>query len=141
MDSDRQSPATLDVLVQECVAAECGLRIAALIGGPADLRSQWARHVEQAETRLFPRLVASSPAADGPVGFCLAEHAALGACLAQLEASRFTAEWCREAERLVGRMIHHLFLEARILQPLLGQAVCGDARGRADLHLQGRGTS
>ncbi len=117
------------------------MRLASLTGGLGDLAVQWARHVEEAEDRLFPRLVAGGPAADGPVGFCLAEHAALGARLAELEAAPSTPEWFREAELLIGRLIQHLFLEARILQPLLERASVANAADRAHRRIQGRGKS
>ena len=73
------------------------VQMTGLTGGLGDLASQWARHVEEAEERLFPHLVARGPAADGPVGFCLSEHAALSACLADLAAERPTPEWLHEA--------------------------------------------
>jgi hypothetical protein len=97
------------------------VRLAGLTGGLADLTSRWARHVEESEERLFPHLVAQGPAADGPVGFCLAEHAALSTRLSDLAAAEPTPAWLREAEVLIGRLIQHVFLEARILRPLLDQ--------------------
>ncbi len=95
------------------------MRLAGLTGGLTDLSLQWMQHVEMAEKHLFPSLVAQGPAADGPVGFCLAEHAALSARLADLAAGQVTPEWFRRAEELIGRLIQHVFLEARILRPLL----------------------
>lgn len=139
MDPDQKLSANAQALLHTLAATGKAVRLAGLTGGMADLASQWARHVEEAENRLFPRLVAGGPAADGPVGFCLAEHAALGARLAELSATRPTPEWLREAELLIGRLIQHLFLEARILRPLLDRAASEAATDRADQHLQGKG--
>ena len=125
MDSGLDLSTNARSLLKTLAATGGAVRLAGLTGGLADLTSQWTRHVEEAEERLFPRLVAQGPAADGPVGFCLAEHAALSARLADLAAARLTPEWLREAEVLIGRLIQHIFLEARVLQPLL------DRRGTA----------
>jgi hemerythrin HHE cation binding domain-containing protein len=114
------------------------MRLAGLTGGLADLTSQWARHVEETEQRLFPSLVARGPAADGPVGFCLAEHAALSARLANLAALRLTPEWLHEAETLIGRLIQHVFLEARVLQPLLDRAGIAWSLSRGDSRTEER---
>ena len=141
MDSSLNPSANTQSLLSTLAATGRAVRLASLTGGLADLASQWAQHVEEAEDRLFPRLVAGGPAADGLVGFCLAEHAALGARLAELETAPSTPEWFREAELLIGRLIQHLFLEARILQPLLERTTPADECDRADQHLQGRGKS
>jgi hypothetical protein len=117
------------LLLETLAVTERTVRLAGLNGGLADLTSRWARHVEESEERLFPNLVAQGAAADGPVGFCLAEHAALSARLSDLAAARPTPAWLREAEVLIGRLIQHVFLEARILRPLLdrpGAACCLD---------------
>ena len=132
MDSGLDLSTNAQALLKTLAATGRAVRLAGLTGGMADLTSQWARHVEEAEERLFPHLVARGPAADGPVGFCLAEHAALSARLADLAAARPTPEWLREAEVFIGRMIQHVFLEARVLQPLLdrtGTACCLDGGG------------
>jgi hypothetical protein len=123
--------------------AETGkaIQLASLTGGLTDLTAQWVQHVEEAEGQVFQQLVADGPAADGPVGFCLAEHAALGARLAGLAGAPSSPEWLREAELLIGRLIQHLFLEARILQPLLERTDFTDAGGHADQSIQGRGNS
>jgi hypothetical protein len=139
MDSSPDLSTNAQELLTTLASAGSAVRLSSLTGGLADLRSQWARHVEEAEERLFPRLVAVGPAADGPVGFCLAEHAALDARLAELVAERPTPEWFRDAELLIGRLIQHLFLEARILQPLLDRLSSGDPTDRASHHLQGKG--
>lgn len=131
MDADQELSANAQALLDTLAATGQAVRLASLTGGLADLEMQWARHVEEAENRLFPRLVAGGPAADGPVGFCLAEHAALGTRLAELAATRPTPEWLRQAELLIGRLIQHLFLEARILQPLLDRADFGGSADRA----------
>ena len=93
--------------------------MAAAAGGLADLASEWQRHVREIEDHLFPRLIAEGAAADAPVGFCMAEHAALNARLATLGPVQPTSEWLHEAERVIGGLVQHLFLEARILQPLV----------------------
>ena len=113
------------------------VRLAGVTGGLTELIAQWARHVEEAERRLFPYLVACGPAADGPVGFCLAEHAALGARLARLASTRPSPEWLGEAEVLIGRLIHHLFLEARILKPLLDRTASRCSMEGADQRTEG----
>lgn len=125
-------------LLKTFAATGRAVRLSGLTGGLADLASQWTRHVEETEERLFPYLVARGPAADRPVGFCLAEHAALSARLADLAAARPTPEWLREAESLISRLIQHVFLEARVLQPLLERsrtACCLDGR---DSRVEGR---
>ena len=139
--SSPDSSANTQSLLRTLAATGRAVRLASLTGGLAELASQWAQHVGEAEDRLFPRLVAGGPAADGPVGFCLAEHAALGARLAELETAPSTPEWFREAELLIGRLIQHLFLEARILQPLLERTPLVNELDRADQHLQERGKS
>jgi hypothetical protein len=117
-------------LVESFAATGRSVRLAGLTGGLADLTWEWTQHVEEAEERLFPHLVARGPAADGPVGICLAEHAALSARVADLRAvQRPTPEWFREAESLIGRLIQHVFFEARLLRFLLdraGSAYCLD---------------
>jgi hypothetical protein len=128
-------------LLRALTATGRAVRLASLTGGLADLTAPWARHVGQLEDRLFPCLVAAGPAADGPVGFCLAEHAALSARLAELAAARPTREWIREAELLIGRMIQHLFLEARLLQPLLDRMGSGEPAYPTTQHSHGRGES
>ncbi len=135
MDSGLDLSTETQSLLKSLTATGKAVRLTGFTGGLADLTSHWTRHVEEAEERLFPRLVARGPAADGPVGFCLAEHAALSARLADLAAVRPTPEWLREAEALIGRLIQHVFLEARVLQPLLDRtdAACcldgDDSRG------------
>ena len=119
-------------LVESFAATGTSVRLTGLSGGLADLTREWTRHVEEAEERLFPHLVSRGPEADGPVGLCLAEHAALFARLADLGVvQRPTPEWLREAESLIGRLIQHVFFEARVLQSLLdrtGPASCLDGR-------------
>jgi hypothetical protein len=114
------------------------VRVAGLTGGLADLTAQWVRHVSEAEEGLFPQLVARGPAADAPVGFCLAEHAVLSARLAGLTAVRPHSGWLRETEMLIGRLIQHVFLEARILTPLLDRTGAMDPAGGADRPVEGR---
>lgn len=126
-------------LLSTLTATGRAVHLASLQGGLNDLISQWDRHVEEMENRLFPCLVAGGPAADGPVGFCLGEHAALGARLRDLAAAPPTREWMREAEVLISRLVQHLFLEARLLRPLLERMGSGDLMGRANFHSQGRG--
>lgn len=126
-------------LLSTLTATGRAVQLASLQGGLNDLISQWDRHVEEMENRLFPCLVAGGPAADGPVGFCLGEHAALGARLRDLAAAPPTREWMREAEVLISRLVQHLFLEARLLRPLLERMGSGDLMGRANFHSQGRG--
>lgn len=125
MDSSVDLSTDAQSLLKTLAVTGRTVRVAGLTGGMTDLAAQWARHVEEAEERLFPQLVARGSAADGPVGFCLAEHAALSARLADLAAARCGPEWPREAEALIGRLIQHVFLEARILQPLLGRTRAG----------------
>lgn len=135
MDSGLNLSTNAQSLLKALAATGGAVRLAGLTAGLADLRSQWSRHVEEAEERLFPHLVARGPEADGPVGFCLAEHAALSARLADLAAARPTPEWLREAEVLIGRLLQHVFLEARILKPLLnrpGVACCLDGDAERD---------
>lgn len=139
MDADQDLFTSAQALLHTLAATGRAVRLAGLTGGLADLTSQWARHVKEAEDLLFPRLVAGGPAADGPVGFCLAEHAALTARLAGLAAARPTPEWLREAELLIGRLIQHVFLEARILQPLLVRTAPQAAAEGADHALQEKG--
>jgi hypothetical protein len=138
-DADQDLSANAQALLDSLATTGHAVRLASLTGGLDDLTSQWARHVEEAEDVWFPRLVAGGPEADGPVGFCLAEHAALTARLAELAATRPTPEWLREAELLIGRLIQHLFIEARIVQPLLDRTASEAATDRADQHLQRRG--
>ena len=114
------------------------VRLTGVTGGLADLASQWTRHVEEAEERFFRRLVSRGPAADGPVGFCLAEHAALSARLAELAVARPRLEWLREAEMLIGRLIQHIFLEAQILQPLLDRTGTVCCQDESDSRVEGR---
>jgi len=138
MDSILDLSTNAQPLLKALAATGRAVRLAGLTGGMDDLAAQWARHVEEAEERLFPHLVARGPAADGPVGFCLAEHAALSARLADLAAARPTPEWFREAEVLIGRLIQHVFLEARVLRPLLSRTGAGHSDGGADHHVEGR---
>jgi hypothetical protein len=126
-------------LLSTLTATGRAVQLAGLQGGLTDLMSQWDRHVEEMESRLFPCLVAGGPAADGPVGFCLGEHAALSARLRDLAAAPPKREWIREAELLISRLIQHLFLEARLLRPLLDQMGPGELLDRANTHVQGRG--
>lgn len=126
-------------MLKTLAATGQAVRLASVTGGLEPLASEWARHVEEAEDQLFPRLVAGGAAADGPVGFCLAEHAALSARLAGLEAAHPTPAWFRETEVLITRLVQHLFLEARILQPLLEQTAPAGATDRAGHHPEGRG--
>lgn len=138
MDSGLDLSAKAQSLLETLAATGRVVRLTGLTGGLGDLASQWARHVEEAEERLFPHLVARGPAADGPVGFCLAEHAALSARLADLAAERPTPEWLREAEMLIGQLIQHVFLEERILQPLLDRTGIGYSLGGTDRRVEGR---
>ena len=138
-DADQDLSANAQALLDALTTTGRAVRLASLTGGLDDLTSQWARHVEEAEDVWFPRLVAGGPEADGPVGFCLAEHAALTARLAELAATRPTPEWLRQAELLIGRLIQHLFIEARILQPLLVRTTSEAAAERADHPLQEKG--
>jgi len=111
---------SLNIQVLNSFAATgTAVRLTGLAGGLVEIASEWERHIEESEKRLFPRLVARGSEADGPVGFCLAEHAALSARLADLMDALPTVEWLREAEVLVGRLIHHVLLEAHVLRPLL----------------------
>lgn len=126
-------------LLSTLTATGRAVQLAGLHGGLTDLMSQWDRHVEEMESRLFPCLVAGGPAADGPVGFCLGEHAALSARLRDLAAAPPTREWMREAELLISRLIQHLFLEARLLRPLLDRMGSGELMDRTNTHVQGRG--
>jgi hypothetical protein len=126
-------------LLSTLTATGRAVQLASLHGGLNDLMAQWDRHVEEMESRLFPCLVADGPAADGPVGFCLGEHAALSARLRDLAAAPPTREWMREAEGLISRLVQHLFLEARLLRPLLDRMGPGELVDRAHFHSQGRG--
>ncbi len=114
------------------------VRVAAAAGGLAELGSEWERHVRETEEHLFPRLIADGPAADAPVGFCMAEHAALNARLAMLGPAQPTSAWLREAERVIGGLVQHLFLEARILQPLVDRLAEPSARMRYETPPPGR---
>jgi hypothetical protein len=111
--------ADAQALVRTLATTWGAVRVAAAAGGLADLVSEWQRHVREIEDHLFPCLIAESAAADVPVGFCMAEHAALNARLATLGPVQPTSEWLHEAERVIGGLVQHLFLEARILQPLV----------------------
>ena len=117
-------PSSASQLLKILAATGRAVKETGLTSGLSELAPQWARHVEETEERIFPHLVANGPAADGPVGFCLAEHAALSVRLASLAATQPTFEWLREAEALIGSLIHHMYAEARILRPLLEQAGC-----------------
>ena len=134
MDGGPQHHPPTQALLNTLAATGAALRLCGLAGDLADLKAQWTRHVREAEERLFPRLVAGDPAADGPVGFCLAEHAALSTRLAELESAPATREWMREAELLIGRLVQHLFLAARILQPWLDGMAPGDSVHPANHH-------
>jgi hypothetical protein len=138
MDSGPDLSTNARSFLNTLAATGRAVRLAGLTGGLADLTAQWTRHVEEAEERLFPRLVAQGPAADGPVGFCLAEHAALSARLADLAAGRSTPEWLREAEVLIGRLIQHIFLEARVLRPLLDRTGAACWLDAGDSRVEGR---
>jgi len=126
-------------LLSTLTATGRAVQLASLHGGLNDLMAQWDRHVEEMESRLFPCLVAGGPAADGPVGFCLGEHAALSAHLRDLAAAPPTRAWMREAEVLISRLVQHLFLEARLLRPLLDRMGSGELMDHAHFHTQGRG--
>ncbi len=141
MDSGLNLSTNEQSLLDTLATTSKAVRLAGFTGGLADLAAEWARHVDEAELRLFPRLVARGPAADGPVGFCLAEHAALGARLADLEGAPSTPDWLQEAELLIGQLIQHLFLEARLLQPLLDWTGAGVSVERGEHHTQGKGKS
>ena len=104
MDSGLNLSTNAQSLLKALAATGGAVRLAGLTAGLADLRSQWSRHVEEAEERLFPHLVARGPEADGPVGFCLAEHAALSARLADLAAARPTPEQIRQLTALDSQM-------------------------------------
>jgi len=138
MDSNLNLSANAQTLLTTLGATGRAVRLASQAGGLAELTLQWERHVEETEERLFPSLVALGPAADGPVGFCLAEHAELGARLAGLTSGRPAAEWLWEAEILIGRLIHHVFLEARPLQPLLDRTAARRSTKGADQHVEGK---
>jgi hypothetical protein len=126
-------------LLSTLTATGRAVQLASLQGGLTDLIAQWDRHVEEMESRLFPSLVAAGPVADGPVGFCLGEHAALSARLRDLAAAPATREWIREAELLISRLIQHLFLEARLLRPLVDRMGSGELVKHAHFHSRGRG--
>jgi Hemerythrin HHE cation binding domain len=111
--------ADAQALVRMLATTWGAVRVTAAAGGLEGLGSEWHRHVRETEEHLFPRLIADGPAADAPVGFCMAEHAALNARLATLGPAQPTSAWLREAERVIGGLVQHLFLEARILQPLV----------------------
>jgi len=111
--------ADAQALVRMLATTWGAVRVAAAAGGLVELGSEWHRHVRETEDHLFPRLIADGPAADAPVGFCMAEHAALNARLATLGAAQPTSAWLCEAERVIGGLVQHLFVEARILQPLV----------------------
>jgi hypothetical protein len=126
-------------LLSTLTATGRAVQLASLQYGLTDLIPQWDRHVEEMESRLFPSLVAAGPDADGAVGFCLEEHAALSARLRDLAASPPTRGWMRETEQLISRLIQHLFLEARLLQPLLDRLGSGELMDRANSQSRGRG--
>jgi iron-sulfur cluster repair protein YtfE (RIC family) len=111
--------ADAQALVRTLATTWGAVRVAAAAGGLAELDTEWHRHVRETEEHLFPRLIADGAAADAPVGFCMAEHAALNARLATLGPAQSTSAWLLEAERVIGGLVQHLFLEARILQPLV----------------------
>ena len=138
MDSSLDLSTNARLLLKSLTATGRAVRLTGLTGGLADLASQWTRHVEEAEERFFPYLVARGPAADAPVGFCLAEHAALSARLADLSAAPSTPGWLREAEVLIGRLIQHIFLEARVLQPLLDRTGAACWLDAGDSRVEGR---
>jgi len=58
--------------------------------------------------------------------------------LADLAAARLTPEWLREAEVLIGRLIQHIFLEARVLQPLLDRTGTACWLDAGDSRVEGR---
>ena len=122
MDPGLEFSSSAPQLLKILAATEREVKQAGLTSGLPDLALQWARHVHETEERIFPHLVAQGTAADGPVGFCLAEHAALSVRLASLAATQLTFEWLREAETLIGSLIHHMYLEARVLRPLVERA-------------------
>jgi Hemerythrin HHE cation binding domain len=139
MESNLELSTNAQSLLDILAATGRAVRLTGSTGGLADVASEWTRHVEEAEEHLFPRLVARGPAADGPVGFCLAEHAALSARLGELAATRPTPEWFREAEMLIGRLIQHVFLEARALQPLVERsATVGCLDDGGEVRVDGR---
>ncbi len=121
MDLGVDLSANARLLLHTLASTGKAVRLAGVTGGFAELESQWKRHVALAEDQLFPALVAQGPAADGPVGFCLSEHAVLSARMAGLLAGAGRPDWLHEAEGLIGRLIQHIFLEARVLHPLLAR--------------------
>jgi hypothetical protein len=125
-------------LVRTLATTWGAVRVAAAAGGLTDLASEWHRHVREIEDHLFPCLIAAGPAADALVGFCMAEHAALNARLASLGPVQPTSAWLREAERVIGGLVQHLFLEARILQPLVDRLPVPPALLRCDGAPRGR---
>jgi len=116
----------LDAFLRVLGQAEAGIRLHDAAGGLAHLRTLWEQHLEETEIRRFPPLLAEGPAANGLVGFFLAEHADLSARLASLERGAGTAGWAQEATQLICRLIQHVFLEARSLpSPGGGEAGAG----------------
>ena len=124
--------AEAQALVQTLATTWGTVRVAVAAGGLVELAAEWQRHVREVEEQLFPRLIAESQAADAPVGFCMAEHAALNARLATLGSVQPTPEWLREAERIIGGLVQHLFLEARILQPFVDRLYTRPVETRRD---------
>jgi hypothetical protein len=130
--------ANAQALVRTLAATWGAVRVAAAAGGLAELGAEWHRHVRETEEHLFPRLIADGAAADAPVGFCMAEHAALNARLAGLGPAQPTPAWLGEAERVIGGLVQHLFLEARILQPLVDRLPEPSSDIRGETTPQGR---
>jgi len=139
MDPGLDLHTNTQTLLRTLAATGQAVRQASVTAGLAELASVWAQHVAEGEDGLFPWLVASGPAADGPVGFCMAEHAVLSARLAELQDAHPNPAWLREAELLIRRLVQHLFLEARVLQPLLDETAPANATPRADSHSEWRG--
>ena len=103
--------------VQSLTRAEAGIRLQGLNDGLGDLGTLWARHVRETEEYVFRALLAQSPTADGLVGFFLAEHADLSACLAALAQASPSAARLQATVQLIHRLIQHVLLEARVLAP------------------------
>ena len=138
LTSPHDLTADAQALVETLATTWGTVRVAAAAGGLADLGAAWHRHVREVEESLFPHLIAKDQAADAPVGFCMAEHAALNARLASLGPAQPTPEWLREAERVIGGLVQHLFLEARILQPFVDRLDVRPAEMRRAVRQSGR---
>jgi hypothetical protein len=117
--------------IQALTRAEAGIYSRGLNDGLGDLRILWERHVGDTEDRVFRTLVAEGPAADGLVGFFLAEHADLSTRLTALTNTSPSAERSQATIRLIHRLIQHVYLEARVLSPS-GRS---GAKAGADTHV------